>query len=506
MTRSNISSCLIVVSLLYATSTTAVTVHVPSQYPTIQAGINATNAAGDTVLVADGFYTGDGNRDIDYGGREITVRSASGDPELCVIDCQASLEDTHRGFIFQSGEGPGTRLEAVTITNGYIEGGPWPNGGGGILTTNGSSPTIDQVIFLNNTAPIGGGLFTWQDSSPTIANCQFVGNSAWTPTYWGHGGGAFLYNSETDVTNCVFRGNSAGNGGGGLTLQRSPTSIKVSRCEFYDNYADQDGGAFNCHFFDIDNRLELVDCTFARNTAAAGGAVSVADSWCKLTNCTLTENTANEWGGGVNQTFSIVVITNTIIAFSGHGSAVDSYRPEEEVFINCSNLYGNAGGDWVAIAAGQDAIPGNISEDPLFCGDDNPDAPYTLATDSPCSPEQYPCSLMGAWLVGCAAVGVDAPPGGTPTRCALHRPSPNPFNPITTIGFTIDRQQPVDLTVLDLRGRTVTVLTDGVVHPGTHHVTWDGTDTAGRAMPSGTYIARLQARDLIDRQKIVLIR
>ena len=59
---------------------------VPGEYPTIQAAVDA-SMDGDTVLVADGTYTGPGNRDIDFGDRLIAVRSVNG-PQSCIIDCE----------------------------------------------------------------------------------------------------------------------------------------------------------------------------------------------------------------------------------------------------------------------------------------------------------------------------------------------------------------------------------------------------------------------------------
>lgn len=76
---------------LIAVTVQAKKIRVPKDYPNIQAGIDAAKD-GDTVLVADGVYTGDGNRDIDFGGKAITVRSENG-PDNCIIDCQGSAED-----------------------------------------------------------------------------------------------------------------------------------------------------------------------------------------------------------------------------------------------------------------------------------------------------------------------------------------------------------------------------------------------------------------------------
>ncbi len=89
-------------------------------FPTIQAAINA-SSDGDIIELADGTFTGAGNRDVDFTGRAVTVRSQSGDPETCVIDCEGSEADPHRGFIFQSDEGPESIIEGITVTHGWAE-------------------------------------------------------------------------------------------------------------------------------------------------------------------------------------------------------------------------------------------------------------------------------------------------------------------------------------------------------------------------------------------------
>ena len=77
--------------VLFAPLAIAVERNVPSEYATIQAAINA-SSNGDVVIIAPGTYTGDGNRDIDFLGKAITVRSTDpDDPSVVaatVIDCQ----------------------------------------------------------------------------------------------------------------------------------------------------------------------------------------------------------------------------------------------------------------------------------------------------------------------------------------------------------------------------------------------------------------------------------
>jgi len=88
------------------------TIHVPADQPTIQDGIDAASN-GDTVLVAADTYTGDGNKNLDFGGKAITVRSENG-PETCIIDCEGS----GRGFHFHSGENPNSVVDGFKIING----------------------------------------------------------------------------------------------------------------------------------------------------------------------------------------------------------------------------------------------------------------------------------------------------------------------------------------------------------------------------------------------------
>ena len=112
-------------------------IHVPGDQPTIQAGIDAAED-GDIVLVADDTYTGDGNKNLDFGGRAITVKSENG-PENCIIDC----ENDGRGFYFHNNEGEDSVVSGLTIINGS-SGYLW---NGNAIYNSSSSPTITNCTF-----------------------------------------------------------------------------------------------------------------------------------------------------------------------------------------------------------------------------------------------------------------------------------------------------------------------------------------------------------------------
>jgi len=89
---------------------------------------------------------------------------------------------------------------------------------------------------------------------------------------------------------------------------------------------------------------------------------------------------------------------------------------------------------------------------------------------------------------------------------ALRGAAPNPFNPRTSVRFTLARRGAVELTVHDARGRRVATLQDGQLAAGEHALSWDGTDEAGRRLGSGVYFARLVADGTTSTSKLVLVK
>ena len=87
----------------------------------------------------------------------------------------------------------------------------------------------------------------------------------------------------------------------------------------------------------------------------------------------------------------------------------------------------------------------------------------------------------------------------------LHQNHPNPFNPSTTIRYDLTATTRVTLDVLDVTGRLVATLVDGVQSPGPHQAVWDGLGFGGRRVSSGVYFYRLRTPEFSQSAKMTLV-
>jgi len=92
------------------------------------------------------------------------------------------------------------------------------------------------------------------------------------------------------------------------------------------------------------------------------------------------------------------------------------------------------------------------------------------------------------------------------TALSLGTGEPNPFNPQTSIDYTVPESAPVRLAIYDAGGRLVRMLVDGVVPPGAGSVMWNGRDDHGSAVSSGVYFVRLTSGKQVRTSKVVLLK
>jgi predicted outer membrane repeat protein len=397
--------------LLSLSNAFGMTIHVPADQPTIQAGINAA-VNGDTVLVAEGVYTGPGNRDIDFIGKGILVKSAGGADET-IIECGGYA---HRGFQFQSGEDSRSILDGFTVTGGYqmypggavyiINASPkilncrfdsnYAQEGGGAIYCNNSSVSIENCVLIANTAREGGGAIFCSGSSVSFKSCVLTSNTAYD------GGAVYCSGSTISLENCVLNSNAADDGG---AIYFSGVTASFENCVLNSNTGQYDGGAI----YSANSDLRLQNCLLARDSAYYGGGISTKNSSVETYNCTFARNWAN-YGSAIILDSTSMILERSIMAFSDSGAAISYYtsglRP---ISISCCDIYGNKGKDWNGVLAPFQYSDGNLSFDPSFCNIALGD--YTLDSLSVCAPWNNSCGvLIGAYPAHCYNPNDNHPP------------------------------------------------------------------------------------------------
>mgnify|MGYP002622835397 FL=1 len=309
----------------------AAELHVPGQYSTIQAAIDAAEA-GDVVQIAPGTYRGPGNRNIDLKGKNITVRGDGTAAEV-VIDC----ESLGRGFVFRSNETRQCVLENVTVMRGHAI------NGGGVYCWGGASPTIRRCVVAFNQP---NGIACEYFASPLIEETAIQNN--------------------TPVWTSAVPGGTASWGGG---ISATDSEVQMIRCELLNNVGSS-GGA--CVF--IGGTAKLLGCRIAGNRGLGAirelgsGAFSGFGNHLLLVNCTFNAMQSS----GIVVDSSLVEISNSIVW--GSGFEFEVYG-SGQILARHSNIRGGWPGE------------GNIDQNPMFVrdpddgGDGFGDDPSTLNMD-----------------------------------------------------------------------------------------------------------------------------
>jgi len=395
---------------------------------TIQEGLAAA-AAGDTVLVLPGTYTGPDNRDLDFAGDAVLLVSQEGAAET-VIDCEAS----GRAFLFDDGEGADAVVRGFTLKNGVSH----PENGAGILVTNGSSPTVEDCVIRNCDSGIsfGGGVAVIS-AHITLRRCELALCDSW------RGGAVFCNDATAALEGCSLRHND---------LYAESSEVLVESTDFRHDQnqvrLSYSKGVFaGCDFRPPEGagvgyhgvvRLYasspvLEDCTFTLNYSTDAAVVTGLHSSPVFERCvfinnyswngaTIAELRSTDIGdpvfrgctlfGRIDWTDDHAVfvlddcwplIENCILSFSGADEVLLALGNAEPVLTH-SILYNIEGADELC---GPGTV--NLLADPLFC--DVYTGDFGLCENSPCLPGGNPWGeLVGALGQSCDSCSSPAEP------------------------------------------------------------------------------------------------
>lgn len=283
---------------------------------TLAAALNQATE-GTTIWVGPGVYQETG---LSFGGRTLQLQSTDM-AEKTVVDGNKQ----GRMFRFVQGETNAAVLDGFTLRRGRMN----PGDGGAMYIQN-SSPTLKNLVFVDNQA-IGpsdgsnagghGGAVVTIDGSPVFVQCRFEGNRATglegpdcldgCTAIGGQGGALMIHGGEVVVGASVFESNVAElaqkTGGGAVWTEQGRMNVKGSL--FLHNSGRTYGGALLV----LDGELELEQSVLDNNDACEGAGLRLGESVASVRYTTIQNNAATCEGGGIYSSESTLNIEYSAI-------------------------------------------------------------------------------------------------------------------------------------------------------------------------------------------------
>ncbi len=282
-------------------------------YTSIQYAIQQPAAAsGDTIRVRPGTYV----ENVDLLGKSLVLESTAG-------SAVTTIDGNQTGSVVYvaSGEGSGTTIRGLTLTNGsgtYLppgysdmgggvfcsgaslliedcvvdgNGGPSVFRGGGVFCSGASVQITGSTIANNWSSGDGGGVFL-QGCTALVDDCTVSGNA----TIYSNGGGIFILGDSATVSNSTVSGNVALDGGHGAGLAQGGGTLQVTACTITGNdvYNGHEGGGL----FGDGGTMTVTDTAIAGNFSSYGGGASARSGHSMhFENCVIEGNASAPDGG-----------------------------------------------------------------------------------------------------------------------------------------------------------------------------------------------------------------
>ena len=380
---------------------------------------------------------------------------------------------------------------------------------GGIMVWEGSPVMINNIISNNTAATEGGGLVIVYGGTTTVQNCLIFGNSSGSFV-----GGIGIEMAEAEITNCVISGNSATAGDGIYLLEDATLDLTNSII------AGNDGEGIN---FDNSDNVNIQFCDFYDNGTDFAGIVPPT-----LGVITTVNNNGDPCDEFMNILLDPLFVdpANEDFHLTEFSPCIDAGDPESPLdpdgtiadigrffyLTPPSNLYVEENtGLFTWDAPMTDDLTGYyIYLDGVF-QDSTTDTEWQF-TDL-VNGQEYTAGVEAVYDESSSdLVTIDFTYTGTGAGnnlvsvTELKGNYPNPFNPITTINYSLKENSKVSINIYNIKGQKVKTLVNETFESGNHTVIWKGTNDNGKSVSSGIYFYKMKTDNHEETKKMILMK
>ncbi len=444
-------SCLLIFTFVHKSTSQVITI--PTDYSSIQAGINAA-IDGDTIVVLPGNYL----ENIYLQSKEITVGSMYLLNKDTSYITQTVIDGNLNGSVITIFNCSTSEICGFTIVNGK------PQSQGGGINCWLSNPVITNMKIINNEAEYGGGIFI-EESSPYIQDVRICDNSS------NNGGGIYCsYSGNPTLVNVVVENNQSSLQGGGISCEQGSNPI-IKNTLIVNNQSTVGGGVF-C--YNNSNPI-FINSTLSNNAAinqGDGGAIAC------FKNCDIVIINSIVWDNIPEQIylFNNSQICTVTVSYS------DIQDGESGIVSNNGGVY------W---------LEGNLDTDPLFSLTN----PYyfSLTNNSPCVDMGNPDTLglnlpttdiignnrlwdgnndgsaiidIGAYEFDSIQVSIEEDVKYASEEICLNY-YPNPFIDIINFEYLLCSDSDIEILIIDNKGKIIRCVNETNKPIGLHKMSLD---------------------------------